>query len=53
MFIVINRIENLDLPDVKTKRRIFSFHADRMTLSDDADLELIMSKVGAIYNSRL
>merc|ERR1712183_926032 len=56
-----NRIETLDpalirpgridrkiefpLPDEKTKRRIFSIHTGRMTLSDDVDLEeYIMSK---------
>merc|ERR1711992_362228 len=50
-----NRIESLDpalirpgridrkiefpLPDVKTKRRIFNIHTNRMTLSDDVSLE--------------
>ncbi len=56
-----NRIESLDpalirpgridrkiefpLPDVKTKRRIFSIHTSRMTLAEDVDLEeFVMSK---------
>ena len=56
-----NRIETLDpalirpgridrkiefpLPDEKTKRRIFTIHTSRMTLSDDVDLEdYIMAK---------
>lgn len=56
-----NRIESLDpalirpgridrkiefpLPDVKTKRHIFNIHTNRMTLSEDVDLEkFIMSK---------
>src|SRR5687768_15578988 len=56
-----NRIESLDpalirpgridrkiefpLPDVKTKRRIFSIHTSRMTLAKDVDLEeFVMSK---------
>jgi 26S proteasome regulatory subunit T2 len=56
-----NRIETLDpalirpgridrkiefpLPDAKTKRRIFSIHTSRMTLSDDVNLEeFVMSK---------
>lgn len=56
-----NRIETLDpalirpgridrkiefpLPDEKTKRRIFSIHTSRMTLSEDVNLtELIMAK---------
>merc|ERR1712044_50826 len=56
-----NRIETLDpalirpgridrkiefpLPDVKTKRRIFSIHTNRMTLSDDVSLEdYVMAK---------
>lgn len=50
-----NRIETLDpalirpgridrkiefpLPDVKTKRRIFSIHTSRMSLADDVDIE--------------
>ena len=56
-----NRIESLDpalirpgridrkiefpLPDVKTKRHIFNIHTNRMTLSDDVNLEIfVMSK---------
>ncbi len=56
-----NRIESLDpalirpgridrkiefpLPDEKTKRRIFTIHTSRMTLSSDVDLEeFIMAK---------
>lgn len=56
-----NRIENLDpalirpgridrkiefpLPDIKTKRRIFSIHTGKMTLADDVDLEVfVMAK---------
>merc|ERR1712072_375081 len=56
-----NRIETLDpalirpvridrkiefpLPDIKTKRRIFSIHTARMTLAEDVDLEIfVMSK---------
>ena len=36
---------NFPLPDVKTKRRIFGIHTERMTLGDDVDLEeFIMSK---------
>ena len=33
------------LPDVKTKRRIFNIHTEKMTLGDDVELEeFIMSK---------
>lgn len=33
------------LPDVKTKRRIFSIHTGRMTLAEDVDLEeFVMAK---------
>lgn len=56
-----NRIESLDpalirpgridrkiefpLPDIKTKRHIFNIHTNRMTLSDDVNLEIfVMSK---------
>merc|ERR1719231_357777 len=56
-----NRIETLDpalirpgridrkiefpLPDVKTKRRIFSIHTSRMTLDDEVNLEeFVMTK---------
>lgn len=56
-----NRIESLDpalirpgridrkiefpLPDIKTKRRIFSIHTAKMTLSDDVNLEeFVMTK---------
>jgi len=56
-----NRIETLDpalirpgridrkiefpLPDIKTKRRIFSIHTSRMTLSEDVNLEeFVMTK---------
>ena len=56
-----NRIENLDpalirpgridrkiefpLPDIKTKRRIFSIHTGKMTLATDVDLEVfVMAK---------
>lgn len=56
-----NRIETLDpalirpgridrkiefpLPDEKTKRRIFNIHTNKMTLSDDVNLdELILAK---------
>jgi len=61
VIIATNRIESLDpallrpgrvdrkiefpLPDVKTKRRIFGIHTNRMTLSDDVNLEeFVMSK---------
>lgn len=61
MILATNRIESLDpallrpgrvdrkiefpLPDVKTKRRIFGIHTNRMTLSDDVNLEeFVMSK---------
>ena len=57
-----NRIESLDpalirpgridrkiefpLPDAKTKRRIFGIHTNRMTLSEDVNLEeFVMAKV--------
>ena len=41
----IDRKIEFPLPDEKTKRRIFGIHTDRMTLSDDVDLEeYIMSK---------
>jgi 26S proteasome regulatory subunit T2 len=56
-----NRIETLDpalirpgridrkiefpLPDIQTKRRIFTIHTGRMTLADDVDVEeLVMAK---------
>merc|ERR1712002_556971 len=35
----IDRKIEFPLPDVKTKRRIFSIHTNRMTLSDDVSLE--------------
>lgn len=36
------------LPDAKTKRRIFSIHTGRMTLSEDVNLEeFVMAKVRA------
>merc|ERR1719223_1465371 len=61
VILATNKIESLDpallrpgrvdrkilfpLPDVKTKRRIFGIHTDRMTLGEDVDLEeFIMSK---------
>mmetsp|Transcript_42106 Transcript_42106/g.51092 ORF Transcript_42106/g.51092 Transcript_42106/m.51092 type:complete len:443 (+) Transcript_42106:115-1443(+) len=61
VILATNKIESLDpallrpgrvdrkiefpLPDVKTKRRIFNIHTNRMTLSDDVNLEeFIMSK---------
>eukprot|EP00899_Mesostigma_viride_P016608 jgi/Mesvir1/24949/Mv16923-RA.1 len=61
VILATNRIESLDpallrpgridrkiefpLPDVKTKRRIFAIHSQRMTLSDDVNLEeFVMSK---------
>jgi 26S proteasome regulatory subunit T2 len=61
VILATNRIESLDpallrpgrvdrkiefpLPDVKTKRRIFGIHTNRMTLSDDVNLEeFVMSK---------
>ena len=34
----IDRKIEFPLPDVKTKRRIFSIHTNRMTLSDDVSL---------------
>lgn len=41
----VDRKINFPLPDVKTKRRIFGIHTERMTLGDDVDLEeFIMSK---------
>ena len=70
VILATNKIESLDpallrpgrvdrkilfpLPDVKTKRRIFGIHTERMTLGDDVDLEeFIMSKdelsVRALY----
>merc|ERR1711913_246205 len=61
VILATNKIESLDpallrpgrvdrkiefpLPDVKTKRRIFNIHTNRMTLSEDVNLEeFIMSK---------
>mmetsp|Transcript_13406 Transcript_13406/g.18324 ORF Transcript_13406/g.18324 Transcript_13406/m.18324 type:complete len:441 (+) Transcript_13406:255-1577(+) len=61
VILATNKIENLDpallrpgrvdrkiefpLPDVKTKRRIFNIHTNKMTLSDDVKLEeFVMSK---------
>jgi len=61
VIIATNRIDSLDpalirpgridrkiefpLPDVKTKRKIFSIHTQKMTLNDDVDLEeFVMSK---------
>merc|ERR1712142_826083 len=35
----IDRKIEFPLPDVKTKRRIFNIHTDRMTLSEDVSLE--------------
>jgi 26S proteasome regulatory subunit T2 len=35
----IDRKIEFPLPDVKTKRRIFSIHTSKMSLSDDVDLE--------------
>lgn len=35
----IDRKIEFPLPDQKTKRRIFNIHTNRMTLSDDVDLE--------------
>jgi 26S proteasome regulatory subunit T2 len=70
VILATNKIESLDpallrpgrvdrkilfpLPDVKTKRRIFGLHTERMTLGIDVDLEeFIMSKdelsVRALY----
>ena len=41
----VDRKINFPLPDVKTKRRIFGIHTERMTLGEDVDLEeFIMSK---------
>merc|ERR1719330_1774670 len=41
----IDRKIKFPLPDLKTKRRIFGIHTERMTLADDVDLEeFIMSK---------
>jgi len=41
----IDRKIEFPLPDIKTKRHIFNIHTNRMTLSDDVDLEIfIMSK---------
>lgn len=41
----IDRKIELPLPDIKTKRRIFSIHTSRMSLADDVDIEeLIPSK---------
>ncbi|KAH8550321.1 26S proteasome subunit P45 [Umbelopsis sp. PMI_123] len=41
----IDRKIEFPLPDVKTKRRIFNIHTNRMTLADDVDLEeFVMSK---------
>jgi 26S proteasome regulatory subunit T2 len=74
VILATNKIESLDpallrpgrvdrkilfpLPDVKTKRRIFGIHTERMTLGDDVDLEeFIMSKdelsVRALYTLML
>ena len=61
VIVATNRIESLDpalirpgridrkiefpLPDVKTKRKIFEIHTQKMTLSDDVNLEeFVMSK---------
>jgi len=61
VIIATNRIDSLDpalirpgridrkiefpLPDVKTKRKIFQIHTQKMTLNDDVDLEeFVMSK---------
>ena len=35
----IDRKIEFPLPDQKTKRRIFGIHTNRMTLSEDVDLE--------------
>merc|ERR1712110_366030 len=41
----IDRKIEFPLPDMKTKRRIFSIHTGKMTLSDDVNLEeFIMAK---------
>ncbi|EGD78377.1 26S proteasome subunit ATPase 4 [Salpingoeca rosetta] len=41
----IDRKIEFPLPDEKTKRRIFSIHTSKMTVSDDVDLEeFVMSK---------
>jgi len=41
----IDRKIEFPLPDVKTKRHIFSIHTNKMTLADDVDLEkFVMSK---------
>mmetsp|Transcript_29834 Transcript_29834/g.86891 ORF Transcript_29834/g.86891 Transcript_29834/m.86891 type:complete len:113 (-) Transcript_29834:117-455(-) len=41
----IDRKIEFPLPDIKTKRRIFSIHTARMTLAEDVDLEVfVMSK---------
>lgn len=42
MFYFLGRIDRkieFPLPDQKTKRRIFNIHTNRMTLSDDVNLE--------------
>jgi len=39
----IDRKIEFPLPDIKTKRRIFSIHTSRMTLSDDVDVEEIVT----------
>ena len=41
----IDRKIEFPLPDEKTKRRIFTIHTSKMTVSDDVDLEeFVMSK---------
>jgi 26S proteasome regulatory subunit T2 len=41
----IDRKIEFPLPDIKTKRHIFNIHTQRMTLSEDVDLELfVMAK---------
>ena len=39
----IDRKIEFPLPDIKTKRRIFHIHTSRMTLSDDVDVEEIVT----------
>ncbi|CAM6032087.1 unnamed protein product [Sphagnum compactum] len=38
----IDRKIEFPLPDIKTKRRIFSIHTARMRLSDDVDIEALI-----------
>ena len=39
----IDRKIEFPLPDIKTKRRIFTIHTSRMTLADDVDVEEIVT----------